>query len=312
MVIVTVTLNTSIDRTVEVPRLVIGGHLRGRLVRVQAAGKGVNVSRCLASLGVPSAVTGFVGARELPLFAQSLAASPASVQLVPVADATRTNTTLLDPELGTETHVREAGFQVRPDEFEALRVRLGGLSGPEVVCVFCGSLPPGITEEHLATLMAACRDAGAQVGADLSGPPLAVAVQAEPLLIKPNLEELGELLRRDLASATEAGLAEAVGGLCGRVGTVLVTRGRLGAVAVRAGGALAARAETGAVRNTVGCGDAFLAGYLAGLWRNASFEECLRRAGACGTASALTDAAGEIEPRRVAELAALTQVRRLA
>jgi len=311
VVIVTVTLNTSVDRTIEVPRFAVGGHLKGRLVRVQPAGKGVNVTRCLGWLGVPSVVTGFVGARELALFRDSLADIPASVELVPVADATRSNTTILDPELSTDTHIREAGFQVREDEVESLRRKLGELTSPEAVVVFCGSLPPGVTADGLASLIAACKERGARVAADLNGPELCVAVAACPLLIKPNVEELGEVVGRDLAVASEGELLEAARGLCDRVRTVLLTRGREGAFAVRRQEALACAVEVESPRNTVGCGDAFLAGYLAGLWRGARLGECLRQAVACGAASALTEAAGQIEPRQVEELAGRARLRDL-
>lgn len=311
MVIVTVTLNTSVDRTIEVPRFAVGGHLRGKLRRVQPAGKGVNVSRCLACLRVPSVVTGFVGAGEAALFRESFAGTPAAAALVPVEGATRTNTTILDPVLGTDTHVREAGFDVLPDEIGVLASRLRELGAAEALFVFCGSLPPGMTVAHLSALIAACKERGAQVAADLNGPQLGVAVEAEPLLIKPNVEELGELLGSDLAGADVPALVAAARGLCDRVGTVLLTRGEMGALAITAEEALSARVEVDDVRNTVGCGDAALAGYLAGLWRGDGPERCLAGAVACGAASALSDAAGEVDAERVAELAERTVVRSL-
>jgi len=309
LTIVTVTLNTSVDRTLEVPRFEVGGHLKGRAVRVQPAGKGVNVARCLARLGVPSVVTGLVGVRERELFREALAGTLAADELVAVADATRTNTTILDPELGTNTHIRETGFQVQEAEFEALCGKLRGLASADALVTFCGSLPPGIAPRGIGRLLAACQERGARVAADLNGSELGVAAAARPLLIKPNVEELAELLGRDLASATEAELLGAARSLCDRVGTVLLTRGKDGALAVSQGTALAGSAEVGAVRNTVGCGDAFLAGYLAGLWRGAAPEECLGQAVACGAASALADAAGQIEPRQVAELMERVEVR---
>jgi 1-phosphofructokinase family hexose kinase len=308
--IVTVTLNTSVDRTIEVPRFAVGGHLKGRLVRVQAAGKGVNVARCLARLGVPSAATGFAGIRETGFFREGLAGTRATMDLVPVAEPTRACTTILDPELGTDTHVREAGFHVQPRELAALEAKLRSLASSGALVVFCGSLPPGVTARHLAALIAACQESGAKVAADLNGSELGVAIAARALLIKPNVEELGEVIGRDLASATEPELVRAARPLCDRVGTVLLTRGKDGALAVSEAEALSGAVEVGSVRNTVGCGDAFLAGYLAGLWSGASPEQRLRQAVACGGANAMADAAGEIDPQGVAELAAKARVRK--
>ena len=312
MRITTVTLNTSVDRTLEVPGFAVGGHLKGTVVRVQPAGKGVNVSRCLARLGVASVVTGFVGRRELALFGESLAGTSAAVELVPVADATRANTTILDPQHGSDTHIREAGFRVEPDELAALRRKLATLAAPDAIFVFCGSLPPGVAGDALAELFAACQAGGARLVADLNGAELAVAVASRPLVVKPNVEELGEVVGRDLGSASEAELLDAARGLCDRVGTVLVTRGGDGALAVSRDGALACAVEVGPPRNTVGCGDAFLAGYLAGLWRREPPAERLRWAVACGSAAALAEAAGEVHPSQVAELAARARVRTLA
>lgn len=311
MVLITVTLNTSLDRTVEVPGFAVGGHLRGRLVRVQPAGKGVNVARCLASLGVPSIVTGFVGGRELAVFTESLAGMPARVELVPIAGATRTNTTILDPELGTDTHIRETGPAIQGRELEALRSKLQDLASAEAVVAFCGSLPAGVAAGHLAALMAACTARHARLAADLNGAELREAVMLRPLLIKPNEEELAEMLDHPFPWETEGEILTAARGLTQKVETVLVTRGRHGALAVRQRDAAACSVEVSAPRNTVGCGDAFLAGYLAGLWRGEGFEGSLRLAAACGAAKALTDAAGEIDPRRVEELAARANVRRV-
>jgi 1-phosphofructokinase family hexose kinase len=309
--IVTVTLNTSLDRTVEVPHFAVGGHLKGTLLGVQAAGKGVNVSRCLGRLGVPSAVTGLVGAREAELFTQSFGNGPAKVALLSIDAPTRVNTTILDPAEGTETHLREAGFRVRPSDIQALRHRLMDLATPGSVLVFCGSLPPGIANDELRGLMAAGQETGARIAADLNGPQLAVAVAAKPLLIKPNVAELGDLLGRDLSAASVGTLVEAARSMCDRVDTVLLTRGRDGALAVTAERALAATVDVPEVRNTVGCGDAALAGFLAELWRERPFAACLASAVACGAASAMAPTAGQIDPLHVDALRARVSVRPL-
>jgi len=309
LTLITVTPNTSVDRTLEVPGLTLGAHLQGRLVRLRPGGKGVNVAQCLAALGVPSVVTGFVGAAELPLFRESFAGSPVAVELVPVAAPTRTCTTLLDPERGTDTHIREQGAGVTATEIRALRARLEGLASPDALVVLCGSLPPGMSGDHLEALLAACRARGAQVAADLNGSALPRALAARPLLIKPNVEELGECLGCDLAEASGAELLEAARSLLDRVGTVLLTRGRRGALAVSPARALACTVAIPQARNTVGCGDAFLAGYLAGVVRGAPMEDALRLAVACGAAQASSDAAGCISAGQVAELAPRAEVR---
>jgi len=132
------------------------------------------------------------------------------------------------------------------------------------------------------------------------------------VLIKPNVEELGECLGRDLRGAGEEALAAAARSLLDRVGTVLVTRGSDGALAVRRGEALAGSVETGGARNTVGCGDAFLGGYLAALWRGMAFGDAVRLAVACGAAQAVAEAPGQLSASRVGELEAGVIIRPLA
>ncbi len=311
MTIITVTLNTSVDRTLEVPGFAVGGHLKGRMVRVQPGGKGVNVARCLAALGVPSVATGLVGRGELPLFRNAFRRTPVRLELVPVAAPTRTNTTILDPERGTDTHIREAGSPVTSREVEALRSRLCELASPDAIVVFCGSLPPGMGDEALAELLAVCRERGARLAADLNGQQLHVAVAARALLIKPNVEELGSLLGVDLGSAAGSRLVRAARSLCGRVRTALLTRGRLGALLVERRRAMACSVEVAAPRNTVGCGDAFLAGYLAGVWRGRRRGQALRLAVACGAAQAEAEAPGRFPAERAAELASCARLRTL-
>ena len=312
MVIVTVTLNTSVDRTLEVPGFAVGEHLKGRLVRVQHAGKGVNVSRCLARLDVPSVVTGFVGIRERILFEDSLAGTAAAVDLVPVAEPTRTNTTILDPVAGTDTHIRETGFRIQRDELTALALKLSGLASPQAVFAFCGSLPPGLSQSDLAGLFGVCQRGGGRLVADLNGTDLRAAIDAGAEAVTPNVEELGDVLGEDEGTASEAELLAACRGLCESVDTVLLTRAAQGALAICRDEAFTCKVDVENPRNTVGCGDAFLAGYLAALWRGESLGDGLRSACACGAANALTDAAGDIDPAQVAALAAQARLRPIA
>jgi len=302
MQLVTVTVNPSLDRTLEVPSFEVGGHVKGRVLRVQPAGKGVNVSRCLAALGVPSIVTGFVGRREADLFRDSFADSPATVALAPVEDGTRTNTTILDPERGTDTHIRETGFHVRAGELADLRARLADLAGPESVFAFCGSLPPGMTAGDLGGLIEVCRGWGAFVAADVNGSELSTAVAHGASLITPNVEEMSELLGRDVAGASESELLALATDLLYRVDTLLLTRGAEGALEIDSEGGFGAAVSVEDTRNTVGCGDAFLAGYLGGLYRDLPADDRLRLAVACGAAAALTDTAGDIDADTVARL----------
>jgi len=298
--IVTVTFNPSYDKTLEVRGFGVGRTVRARTVRRQPAGKGVNVSRCVAALGEKTIATGFVGRGEAEAFAGSFEGTDAEARFVQVAGATRQNTTLIDPEGGAETHIREEGFTVTEENVRALRTRLGELLKEGDLVVFAGSLPPGMTPDHMAEFVRACRGMGCPVAVDTSGPALRAAVDAECSIIKPNLEELCELTGEQVEG--EEGIVHAAQVLLGSVRILLVTLGAEGAYCFTRDGAWKAEAAVKEVRNTVGAGDAFLAGFAVGYVRGLPLETSLRQAVACGAASVVVNWAGEIDPATVRAL----------
>jgi len=287
--IVTVTLNPALDRALEVPGFAVGRHAKARLVALVPAGKGVNVARGLAALGAQATACGLVGEGEHEVYRRSLEADNVACALTPLAAVTRTNATILDPQSGTTTHLREQGFNVSEGDIKRLRDGLASLVGGGMTVAFSGSLPPGVDAEAFASLLVQCADAGATVVVDSSGEALSAAVETGRVhTIKPNLLELGQCLggevQRDEAPVRAAKLL-------GKVDTVLLTLGEGGAYAVRAEGAvgMTCRVDGARVRNVVGCGDAFLAGWLYGVEQGGAVEDALRWAVACGAASAMTD-----------------------
>ncbi len=302
--IVTVTLNPAIDKALEVPGFRIGEHARARVRGLLPAGKGVNVARGLARLGGRAVAAGLVGRNEQAIYAESLAEDGVEARFCPVAGRTRTNTTILDPEARTTTHLREEGFEVGAEELSALSESLVKLlgEGDAGAAVFAGSLPPGISPQDFADLLRACRAAGAPLVVDTNGPALRAALQSGAVeTIKPNLAELGQCLGR-LVARDEA--QDAAAQLLDRVRTVLLTLGQEGALLVRADGTVGRRCPLGQgeLRNTVGCGDAFLAGWLRGCELTDEPQEALCWAAAAGAASARSESTVGYGLRDVREL----------
>ena len=289
---IAVTLNPAIDRALEVPNFEVGQHARARLVASVPAGKGINVARGVARLGSTAAAAGFVGRGEAAAYEESLRREGVRVALCPVDGLTRTNTTVLDPVRRTTTHLREEGFTVGADDLSRLRSMLtsildeGRAGDGRVAVVFSGSLPPGMEPGDLVSLVRHCREAGAAVVVDTGGHALRAAVDSACVhTVKPNLAELGECLGASLtAELAPARAAE----LLGKVDTVLLTLGASGAFVVREGSreGMVCRLDASQVANTVGCGDAFLAGWLHGLESSGSPRAALRWAVAAGAASA--------------------------
>jgi 1-phosphofructokinase len=289
--ILTVTLNPAVDKALEVPGFEVGAHARAQVRSLLPAGKGVNVARGVARLGGQAQASGFIGRNEERMFLDSLAEEGVEAEFCVVSGRTRTNTTILDPQARTTTHLRERGFRVTEDDVAGIGALLERRleAWPEATVVFAGSLPDGLAPEAFADLLESCAGRGAQVVVDTNGPALRAAVESGAVgTIKPNLEELAECLGRRVERAEAP---DAARGLLGRVGTVLLTLGEEGAYVVTEREAVGRRCplKEGELGNTVGCGDAFLAGWLRGRELGGSPAGSLCWAVAAGAASAMSE-----------------------
>ncbi len=279
--IVTVTPNPSVDRTIEVDTLVRGAVLRARASRVDAGGKGVNVSRALAANGHKTRAVLPSGGWEGEQLAALLDPEGIDVVVVPIRGAVRANVSVVEPD-GTVTKLNEPGPILSAAELDALtEATVTAAAGADWVAV-SGSLPPGAPADFYARLAGRVRQVGVRVAVDTSGAALAAALPAGPDVIKPNREELAEVSGRPIATLGEA--VAAATELCrGGIGTVLASLGADGALLVDAGGAVHGTAPVEVARSAVGAGDALLAGFLAA---GGSGPRALEEALAWGAAAA--------------------------
>jgi len=260
-VIVTVTLNPSLDRTVEVGRLDRGDVVRTGAPLLEPAGKGVNVARALTAHGVHSVAVLPVGGREGAELSALLDAAGVSARYVPVSGRTRSNLTVAEPG-GTVTKLNEPGLALSHDDLTAITAVVRATAEDATWIVVSGSLPPEISTATFARFVDDVRRTGAKLAVDTSGDALSAAVDARPDLLKPNLAELAELAGRPLDTLGDVvAAAEAV--RASGVGTVLVSLGAEGAVLVGPDGVVVGTSHVAVPRSTVGAGDSFLAGYLA-------------------------------------------------
>ena len=278
--IVTLTPNPSLDRTIEIDSLLSGEVHRATSSRVDPGGKGVNVSRVLAAHGVSTLAVLPAGGAEGAQLGELLAPSGVPVITIPLSSPTRSNITLVEPD-GTTTKINEPGPRLTTAETHAIADRLAAVARAATWVVLSGSLPRGVSDLFYAELVARLHNLGAKVALDTSGPPLATAVEARPELIKPNADELAELVGRPLT--TWGDVAEQAQRVHDRgVGTVLVSLGADGALLVDDDGVRRAFTPAVDVRSTVGAGDSTLAGFLAA---GAKGSGALRTAVAFGTAA---------------------------
>ncbi len=259
--IVTLTLNPSLDRTIEIARLTRGAMTRATATRLDPGGKGVNVSRALAAHRVPTRAVVPLGGSEGDQLTGLLRVEGIDVCAVPVTGHTRSNVSLVEPD-GTVTKINEPGGSLLAEDLERIvAATLTAAVGADWV-VASGSLPPGVPDTFYGRLGTRLAELGVRFAVDTSGPALAGALGCGPALVKPNRDELAESVgfRIDTvgdavraAEAMRAAGAEAVLASLGADGAVLVDRQgmRYGESPVDRG------------RSAVGAGDAMLAGYLA-------------------------------------------------
>lgn len=259
--IVTVTPNPSLDRTLEVESLDRGEVVRAYADRSDPGGKGVNVSRALVANGHASRAVLPLGGADGALLASLLQGLGIEVAAVPIADAIRSNVTVVEPD-GTVTKLNAPGPRLSDVEVEALLERAVAETDGAAWVVASGSLAPGTPDDLYARLAAAVRPVGARLAVDTSGPALESVLAAGPDVLKPNEEELKEVT--GVVPETFGDVVLAANELRSNgVGTVLVSLGPSGAVLVADGQVLHAESDVIVPRSTVGAGDALLAGFLA-------------------------------------------------
>jgi 1-phosphofructokinase len=292
--ILTVTPNPSLDRTYAIGPLHLGEVNRAAGETVEASGKGVNVSRALHAAGTATLAVLPAGGTEGEHLRELLEADGLPYALVPVAAATRTNTTIAESG-GRTTKVNSPGAPLRPAERDALVAMVARHAAPARWAVFSGSLPPGSERDLLPRLIAAAKDAGARTAVDTSGEALAVAAGCGVDLLAPNAAELAALTGRPLPPAGPdlvVAAARAAAEVGARTGSaLLVSLGADGALWVADGVARHGVAPPVTPVNTAGAGDALLAGWLYG-------DGDLARAVAWGTAACLMPGtAGDVAAR---------------
>lgn len=310
--IITVTLNAAIDKTLAVPNFRLGRRHRAVEQTAMAGGKGVNVARALKSLGQPVIATGVAGGPTGTRIIEHLTEEGILNDFVRIREESRTSTAVVDPTSGEQTEINEHGPQVSPQELELFVDKLLYLAKGADICVFAGSLPRGIDPGLYAELVGEMRRLNVTVVLDAEGEPLRLGTREYPDVVSPNEVEAEELVghefsdeddrRRAIGEMVELGARESI---------MTLPDGCL---------ALLGRSERRLYRATleplepvssVGSGDAFLAGYVAARYGGREAEACLRFGVACGAESTQHFGAGVVDLREVERLVGEVRVEAL-
>jgi 1-phosphofructokinase family hexose kinase len=302
--IITVTLNAAIDKSLSVPNFRLGRRHRTVEQRTMAGGKGVNVARTLKALGQPVIATGFAGGVTGTHIVEQLTDEAVLNDFVRIREESRTNTSVLDPTTGEQTEINERGPSVSEREVELFADKLLYLARGAAIVVFAGSLPRGVEPEIYATLIRDLARMEVTTVIDTDGEPLHHAVRAEPDVVSPNVLEAEELVGHEFAGEEERSLAvREIAALGPREAIMTLPDGCFAQVLVDGRPSLKrARVQPREPVAKSGSGDAFLAGYLAARYESRAPDQCLRFGVACGAESTARLGAGLIDPREARRL----------
>jgi 1-phosphofructokinase family hexose kinase len=274
--VATVSLNPAIDQTTRVPNFTAGAVNRVEWQQSDAGGKGVNVASFLADAGVPVIATGILGKANMDAFTRLFEDKGIEDRFVRVAGSTRVNVKIVDEVQDRVTDINFPGLQVGEEDLRQLFHTIERLAADTEWFVLSGSVPAGVPASVYTQLVIRLKELGRTVVLDASGPAFAEAVPAAPDVIKPNIDELEELVGRRLDSENaivDAGrslVADASRGSkggSGGIALVAVSMGPRGALFVTRDEVVHAKPPAIRVKSTVGAGDAMVAGIVVGALR---------------------------------------------
>jgi tagatose 6-phosphate kinase len=270
-------------------------------VKEMASGKVINVARVAHTLGEESIATGFLGGVGEKIIRQDLDRSGIAHDFVSVEAPTRTCVTVLDQNAGTATELIEESREVEASAWDRLRQRIQELLKRAKIMVMSGSLPPGAPQDFYGWCVQAANAAGAAAIVDGSGEPLLRALEARPLLVKPNRIELALTLGAGIENDRQ--LADAMRRLI-HMGApwAMVTMGAEGVILTDGKDVRRVRPPKVKAINAIGSGDALAAGVAVGLVPGLDMLNASRLGVACGAANAQTPWPGVVEKQRVEEL----------
>ena len=311
--IVTVTLNAAIDRTLTVPNFQLGHRHRASQGLTLAGGKGINVARALKRLDVPVVATGLAGGRTGTRIVEELTSEAILNDFVRIADESRTSSAVVDPTAGTYTEINEWGPHVEPDELVMLLEKISYLARGADMVVFAGTLPRGVEDSFYAEAIRDLNRRNVPAVLDSEGPPLRLGVEAEAFLVTPNQREAEGLVGQEFGDEEDYTMAlDRIADMGAR--NVLITSDTRSFGLFRADRKRTSfRADAPNVEpvSAVGSGDVLLAAFLAARLAEKPLEEALRAAVAAGAASTLEVGAGRFEPRQASKLQSSVDVREL-
>ncbi|MFL6557715.1 MAG: 1-phosphofructokinase [Bacillus sp. (in: firmicutes)] len=281
--IYTLTLNPSVDYIVKLESFEIGELNRTVEEAKFPGGKGINVSRVLNQFGTCSKALGFVGGFTGAYIEQYLQNEKIATDFVQVDEDTRINVKL---KTGQESEINAKGPKITEQDFSLLKQQITQL-GPDDLLVLAGSIPASLPKTTYEELVKICSESRAQFVVDAEGDLLKTVLPYQPLLIKPNHHELGELFETTITTTAEV-IPYGKKLVAMGAKNVIVSLAGAGAVLINNETTLLAEVPKGEVKNSVGAGDSMVAGFIAAYVETKNIKEAFRYSVASGSATAFS------------------------
>ncbi|MDF2986786.1 MAG: 1-phosphofructokinase [Eubacterium sp.] len=286
--IITITLNPAVDKTVEIPDFEVGTVNRVASVRLDAGGKGINVSKVIMSLGGKSCASGVVGGATGNFIKDALNRMGIDNEFLTINGETRTNLKVVDSKRKTNTDINEPGPMLSSDDLKRLEEIIFEKVDKDTVMVFSGSVPANVEKDIYGKWIRTARNAGAKTILDADGQLLKLGIEAGPYMVKPNIIELERFFGEEISGIQVAerkarSLIDTYG-----IEFVAVSLGSKGAIFLNKDSSLFTPGIEVEVKSTVGAGDSMVAALTYSIDTGIAFEEAARLAVASATANVMT------------------------
>ena len=286
--ITTITLNPAVDKTVKINSFEAGSVNRVADMRFDAGGKGINVSKVIASLGGSSRATGILGGSAGIFIKEYLDSAAIENNFVFVKGETRTNLKIVDAIGQQNTDINEPGPEVQAEDLDRVKKVIQDSLSEDSIVVYSGSVPAGISKDIYKELILMAKEKGAKTILDADGELLKYGLEAGPYLVKPNIHELERLFGFKIETIDEAiNLSKDVMDRFG-IEMMVVSLGAEGALFINKGTVILAEGIKVAAISTVGAGDSMVAALAYSMDKGYSLEDTVRLAVAAGTANVMT------------------------
>ena len=299
--ITTITIHPAVDKTIEINNFKVGNVNRVTSIRLDAGGKGINVSKVIKSLGGKSRAMGILSGKSGLFIKEYLDDIKIMNDFIFTEGETRTNIKVVDPINHTNTDINESGPEVSQKELNKLSDKVFSNVNSEDIIILSGSVPSNVDKKIYGEWIAKAKEKGAKTILDADGELLKSGILSGPYLIKPNIDELEGMFNKKINGISET--TEVAKSLLDYgINIVAVSMGSEGALFVSKESSIYAHGLKVKVKSTVGAGDSMVAALAFAITQDLSFEATVKLAVATGAANVMTSGTEASDIKTIIEL----------